>query len=208
MTPEKRKYTRPTKATWDEAAELYSRGLTQDDIAEKLNVSVRSVANNLPQALERRMVALTTSVTGTAVTSPVPSIALAGIPDVADREAATRHWRAAAWADLQAVQAKLREEMGAPVPDVRALRAISTSAEALRNLIRIGADVLEVDKNAADEIMPELIIREITPEEVAAIRAKQRFENGDLDPADIEALKEASMECDSDDEDRLIVFEE
>ncbi|MBF0863469.1 MAG: hypothetical protein ABF932_04675 [Gluconobacter potus] len=202
-----RKYVRPTTATWDEAAELYSRGLTQDDIAERLNVSVRSVANNLHDALDRRRAALAASVTGTAATSPVPSIATASVPNVTEREEATKHWRATAWADSQAIQARLREEMSKPAPDARAIRAFTAGADALRNLIKIGADILEVDKHAADEIIPELVVREITPEEVAAIRAKQRLENGDLDPAELAALKEEASNDESDEE-KLVITEE
>ncbi|WP_143217356.1 hypothetical protein [Acetobacter sp. DsW_063] len=187
----KRSYNRANTASWDEAAELNSRGHTQTEIAAKLGVSERSVATHLPAALERRRKAIAASPTGSASTSPVPSVAIATIPDVADREAATRHWRQTAWADTQALQARLRSEMSNPAPDAKAIRALSAGAEALRNLIRTGAEVLEVSKQAADIIIPELVVRTISDEEVADMRRRQRAENGDLDDADLALMKES-----------------
>ena len=106
-----------------------------------------------------------------------PPLVAASIPDVADREEATRHWRQAAWTDSQALQMRLREVINAPSPDARAIRALSAGADALKTLIAIGRNVLEVDQHAADEIIPELIVREMTEEEVASIRERQRRED-------------------------------
>ncbi|OUJ14710.1 hypothetical protein HK28_11830 [Acetobacter sp. DsW_063] len=81
--------------------------------------------------------------------------------------------------------------MSNPAPDAKAIRALSAGAEALRNLIRTGAEVLEVSKQAADIIIPELVVRTISDEEVADMRRRQRAENGDLDDADLALMKES-----------------
>jgi len=185
----KRTYVRLTESQWDAAAEMNARGDDYETIANRFGTSVRNVATHLPPALERRRLAIASSPTASAATSPVASIAVTTIPDVTDREAATKHWRQTAWSDTQALQAKLRQELASPAPDARSIRALSAGAEALRNLIRIGSDVLEVDKNAADEIMPVLTIRELTASEVEEIRAQQRKEDNDgLEPEEREAL--------------------
>jgi len=187
----RRSYARLTKSQWDEAAEQNSRGASYDDIAKTLGVSVRAVATHLPPALERRRAAIAASATGSAATCPVPSISIAAIPDVADREAATKHWRQTAWADTQALQARLRQELTNPAPDAKAIRALGAGAEALKHLIAIGRNVLDVDKAAADVELPELIVRELTLVEVSEIRRKQLEETGDIDPADLLAMREA-----------------
>ena len=186
-----RTYTKLDSARWDEAAELHARGLTQTEIADKLGVSPRSVNTNLPAALERRRLALAASTGGTAATAPIPGIALAALPDVADREASTRHWRQAAWADVNALQAKLRALTSEPAPDQRAIRSLQAAAGALRDLIKIGSELVGADRHAADEELPELVVRELTDSEVAAIRQSQREKAsglGDLDDADRLAL--------------------
>ncbi|AOX20716.1 hypothetical protein [Kozakia baliensis] len=206
----KRSYTRLTESQWDEAAERNARGETYEQIAERFGTSVRAVATNLPPAQERRRLALAASATGSAATSPMPAIAIASVPDVTDREGATRHWRQTAWADAQAIQARLRQEMASPAPDARNIRALSAGAAALKDLIRIGGDVLEVDKHAADEIIPELVIRELTDIEVMTIRTKQRQEQGDdLDEDERQALAafanaEQLVEAETEDESLVI----
>ena len=44
-------------------------------------------------------------------------------------------------------------------------------------MVAIGRNVHEVDQHGADEVLPELIIRELTPEEVAQMRDRQRRED-------------------------------
>ncbi len=168
----RRRYKVLTAAEWDQAAEEHSRGDDYNVLADRWGVSMRTVATHLPAALERRRVALAPS-----TTSAEPSLVATSIPDVADREEATRHWRQAAWADSQTLQTRLREEIAAPAPDARAIRALSAGADALKILIAIGRNILEVDHHAADEVLPELIIRELTPEEVTAIRNQHHRED-------------------------------
>lgn len=185
----RRRYKTLTSAEWDLAAEQNSQGDDYGTLADRWGVSVRSVATHLPTALDRRRRALASSCTGEASTSPVMSIAVTTLPDVTDREEATRHWRQAAWADSQTLQVRLRQEITSPSPDARAIRALSAGADALKTLIAIGRNVLEVDHHAADEIIPELIVREITPEEVAEIRDRQRRENPTANVETILALE-------------------
>jgi len=187
----KRGYKCLTEAEWDAAAEANSRGDSYEAIADSFGVSVRAVATHLPPALERRRAAIAASATGSAATCAVPSISVAAIPDVSDREAATKHWRQTAWADTQALQARLRHELTSPAPDAKAIRALGSGAEALKHLIAIGRTVLDVDKDAADVELPELVVRELTLVEVSEIRRKQLEETGDIDPADALALREA-----------------
>ncbi|MBS1078075.1 hypothetical protein JK217_09985 [Gluconobacter kondonii] len=168
----RRRYKVLTAAEWDQAAEENSRGDDYGTLADRWGVSKRSIATHLPAALERRRLALAPS-----TMSAEPPLVAASIPDVADREEATRHWRQAAWTDSQALQMRLREEINAPSPDARAIRALSAGSDALKTLIAIGRNVLEVDQHAADEVLPELIIRELTPEEVAQMRDRQRRED-------------------------------
>lgn len=168
----RRRYKILTPEEWDQAAEQNSQGDDYSLLADRWGVSVRSVATHLPAALERRRFTLAASITSTETPSAVTSI-----PDVADREEATRYWRQSAWADSQALQTRLREEIAAPSPDARAIRALSAGADALKILIAIGRNVLEVDHHAADEVIPELVVREITAEEVAEIRERQRRED-------------------------------
>lgn len=168
----RRRYKILTQAEWDQVAEQNSQGDDYGTLADRWDVSVRSIASHLPAALERRRLALAVS-----ATREEPTFVAASIPNVEDREEATRRWRQAAWTDSQALQTRLREEINAPSPDARAIRALSAGADALKTLIAIGRNVLEVDHHAADEIIPELIVREITPEEVAEIRDRQRRED-------------------------------
>ena len=168
----RRRYKTLTSAEWDLAAEQNHQGDDYGTLADRWGVSVRSIANHLPSALERRRLALAVS-----ATREEPTFVAASIPNVADREKATRHWRQAAWADSLALQTRLREEINAPSPDARAIRALSAGADALKTLIAIGRNVLEIDHHAADEIIPELIVREMTAEEVASIRERQRRED-------------------------------
>lgn len=168
----RRRYKTLTSAEWDLAAEQNSRGDDYGTLADRWGVSLRSVATHLPAALERRRFALAPS-----TMSAEPPLVATSIPDVADREEATRHWRQTAWIDSQALQMRLREEINAPSPDARAIRALSAGSDALKTLIAIGRNVLEVDHHAADEVLPELIIRELTPEEVTQMRNRQRRED-------------------------------
>jgi len=200
-----RKYTTLSIAQWDEAAERNSRGDTYEQIAEYYDVSERAVATHLPRAIERRRAAVAASVDGTVATATSISIMLPSLPHVSDRKAATEHWRQVAWADTQSVQARLRHQLSQPALDAREIRALSSAAEALRSLIKTGREVLDVDRNAADEVIPELIIRELTVEEVAEIRQKQRNQARglDLDAADFAALDEATAESARSDGDSL-----
>lgn len=197
----KRSYAVLTEADWTDAAEKSARGATQADLAAEYGVSERTVATHLPKALERRRKALAASTGGTASTSHVPAMVLAGLPDVADRESATRHWRQSAWCDTQALQSQLRALTANTAPDAKAIRAISAAAAALKDLIKIGADILDVDRLAVDEEIPELVIRELTAAEVAAIRQGQvdRQANGgaELDPEELEALRGETTDPDA-----------
>ena len=196
MPSPKRSYAVLTEADWTDAAEKSARGATQADLAAEYGVSERTVATHLPKALERRRKALAASTGGTASTSHVPAMVLAGLPDVA-----TRHWRQSAWCDTQALQSQLRALTANTAPDAKAIRAISAAAAALKDLIKIGADILDVDRLAVDEEIPELVIRELTAAEVAAIRQGQvdRQANGgaELDPEELEALRGETTDPDA-----------
>lgn len=204
--PRKRRYAKLTDEKWIEAAEMHKLGFTQEQIAEAMNVSVRTVNTHLPVAVAKLDAAkIAIASTDTAPALPVPSPR--DLPPVTDLEECGRYARRQMWSDLDVVTKALRREVASPVPNGRSIRALATAAEAFKNVWNIARDVVQLDDTIDDKALPQIVIREITADEVQEMRRKQRLENGDIDEAEARLLKEETAD-DEAEEKRAVISEE
>ncbi|EHH67466.1 hypothetical protein GMO_24610 [Gluconobacter morbifer G707] len=111
------------------------------------------------------------------------------------------------WNDIDAVTKALRREVASPVPNGRSIRALATAAEAFKNVWGIARDVIQLDDTIDDKALPQIVIREITADEVQEMRRKQRLEDGDIDEAEARLLKEEAARDDTD-ADTAVISEE
>jgi len=209
---DKRTYKILSEEEWNQAARDNRAGITHDHIAKSMGVSVRSVASHLPAA-HARIDAIDSAARATAASvsatlpppAPIPSI-----PSIADRKEAAVYWRSRSWQDAWTLQNALIDAISADPPDTARLRAIRGAADALKSLNGVHYDTLGLANDEPDVEMPELIIREILPEEVAELRAAQRREDGYLDDDMRAALRALAVEDsgNEEDDDRSIVNED
>lgn len=204
--PKRRKYAKLSDEKWVEAAEMHKLGFTQEQIAEALGVSERTVTTHLPVAVAKLDAAkIAIASTDKAPALPVPSPH--DLPPVTDLEECGRYARRQMWSDIDAVTKALRREVASPVPNGRSIRALATAAEAFKNVWGIARDVIQLDDTIDDKALPQIIVREITADEVQEMRRKQRLEDGDIDEAEARLLKEETAD-DEAEEKRAVISEE
>ena len=199
--PKKRKYRRLSEAEWINAVELHKIGFSYREIAERLSVSERAVCMHLPEAIAKVDAAAAEMTEHSARCVPTHC----SLPTVDDPEACVRYVRQEMWSDVNRVRSALRREIDAPVPNPKTVRALATAAEALNNTWKISKEITRMDELTPQEELPVLVVREITPEEIAELREKQRTDNPDLTPEEL-ALFKSEIEIPS--EDLIEIMEE
>ncbi|GAN69124.1 helix-turn-helix domain-containing protein [Acetobacter orleanensis] len=183
--PNKRKYRKLSEAEWISAVELHKIGYSYKEIAERLSVSERAVCMHLPEAIAK-VDAADAAVTERkenciSVRSPLPTME--------NPEECVRYIRQEMWSDVNLVRHALQREINAPVPNGRTIRALATAAEALSNAWKMSKEITRMDELTPQDELPVLVVREITPEEIAELRKKQKTENQDLTSEELALLE-------------------
>ncbi|MGK7864560.1 hypothetical protein [Falsiroseomonas sp. E2-1-a4] len=180
----KRSYARLTPEQWGEARAAWATGaVTAEELARHYGCSLRSVQLHMAQhRVEKGSAAAALTAT---VEARVLAEALPGEDDLATR---IRQTRDGTYADAEVIQrlvmrnVQLAQDPATGFAAVAALRALDLAAAALGRTQRVRWLALGLDKALpAGGELPELVIREMTAEETAAIRDQQLREDAEAD---------------------------
>ena len=192
-TAGKRQYTKLSSSDWDALIRIYScGGATLFELSATHGVSVSAIMSHarargatrrgtLPPAAAVRAVSSTAKTASGITTGIVPR-------SLATTEDKIRETNEAAYADATAIQNLLRIALAAlPAPASPAelsavVRCADQAANTLDRCNKIRRQVLRMDRenNAADAMLPELPIIEMTQLETEAMRAQQAREDREL----------------------------
>lgn len=179
-SPRRRRYTRLTPEQWAEArAAWVTGGVTAKELAQRYGCSLRAVQLHMAQHQAEKGSAM--AARAAAVEARILADALPSEDDMAAR---IRQAREGTYADATAIQqlvmrnVQLAQDPTTALGAVAALRALDLAAAALGRTQRVRWLALGLDKAPpVTGELPELVIREISAEEVAAIRDQQRKED-------------------------------
>lgn len=195
-TSRKRSYKRLSPEEWRTVSQLYGTGsVTLPELSAQFGVSVRSLQNHLAEsgtlkgsAAHEATKAATAHALATA--SPPPAMLTERI----------RAAKEATYSNALTLQTMLMaqllplQEGTIALPPGAAVRVIEQAANALDRVRRVQWAALGIDKEdpTAIEDLPELPIRELTPEEVEEIRAQQQADDRQLgiSPEEAEELED------------------
>ena len=170
---ERRRYRRLLPAQEAELRALWEAGATTaDDLAARFGMSRRGVQAALSRLGARKGAAA--GAVAAAVHKRVLAEAVPAHPDLATRIRETKDSAYQNAARLESLAMQAAEAAMGEVGGVGALRALDLAASVLARVRTVKWAALGLDgRAAADGEPPELVVRQMTPEEVAAIRRDQ-----------------------------------
>lgn len=183
QSAQRRRYVRLSSEQWAEArAAWVTGGVTAEELARRYGCSLRAIQLHMLQHKAEKGSALAKH--AAAVEARVLAEALPSNDDLATR---IRETREATYANATAIQqlvmnnVQLAQDPTTALGAVAALRALDLAAAALGRTQRVRWLALGLDKAlpASDEL-PELLIREMSAEEVIAIRDQQHRDDAEL----------------------------
>ena len=179
----RRRYVRLTPEQWAEArAAWVTGGVTAGELALRYGCSLRAVELHMAQHRAEKGSAVAARVAE--VEARVLSEALPSSDDLAAR---IRHTREQTYSNAAAIQqlvmtnVQLAQNPATALGAVAALRALDLAAAALGRTQRVRWLALGLDKAlpATDEL-PEVVVREMTASEIAAVRDQQHRDDAEL----------------------------
>lgn len=179
----RRRYVRLSPEQWAEArAAWLTGGVTGDQLALRYGCSLRSIQVHMAQHKAEKGSAI--AARAAEVEARVLSEALPATDDLATRIRQTRedtYANAAAIQQLVMSNVQLAQDPTTALGAVAALRALDLAAAALGRTQRVRWLALGLDKAVptTDEL-PELVVREMTAAEIAAVRDQQHRDDAEL----------------------------
>ena len=184
-----RQYTRLSRDEWKALLGLYQTGInTVEELAQRYKVSTSSIAQRARSAGIVRRAQFSGSAGIATATTATAALALP-VADDGTTEQRIRLTNDTAFLTSLQIQRILEASIAAltvpsnPVEAAATVRALEQASAVLDKLNRVRRCVLRLDKGGnenADAILPELPIRDMTTEEVRALRAQQEREDAEF----------------------------